>query len=82
MRAQIPFVPKSASASTGTTGPPRYRLMIGHASKREFPQARVIRMNAKATIQHPPKPRNVPNPTLVCLWRWLDKDLELHYGLR
>ncbi len=83
MRPQIPFVPKkSSSAPTGAPAPPRHRLMIGQASRREFPTERVIRMNAKVTIQHPPKPRGVPNPTLVCLWRWLDRDLERHYGLR
>ena len=82
MRAQIAFVPEKVSLPTRPIGPPRYRLMIGQASKREFPKERVIRMNAKVTIQHPPKPRNAPNPTLVSLWRWLDRDLERHYGLR
>jgi hypothetical protein len=82
MRAQIPIVYRKSSAPTEATpvGPTRYRMMIGQASKREFPKERVIRMNAKATIQHPSKPRNVPNPTLVTLWRWLDRDLERHYG--
>jgi hypothetical protein len=82
MRAQIPFVPKTSAVASSALRPPRYRLMIGQASQREFPRERVIRMNAKVTIQHPPKPRNVSNPTLGCLWRWLDKDLERHYGLR
>ena len=84
MRAQIPFMPmkSTATAQARPLGPPRYRLMIGQASKREFATKRVIRMNAKVTIQHPPKSRNVPNPTLVSLWRWLDRDLERHYGFR
>jgi hypothetical protein len=82
MRAQIAFAPEKVPLPTRPIGPPRYRLMIGQASQREFPQKRVIRINAKVTIQHPPKPRNVTNPTLVSLWRWLDRDLERHYGLR
>jgi len=57
--------------------PPFYRLTIGQANKREFPKDRLIRMNAKVAIQGPSKPPNV----LVCLWRWLDTALELHYGL-
>jgi hypothetical protein len=84
MRAQIPFMPmkSTATAQARPLGPPRYRLMIGQARKREVATERVIRMNAKVTIQHPPKSRNVPNPTLVSLWRWLDRDLERHYGFR
>lgn len=84
MRAQIPFVYEKSSApmEAKPLGPPRYRLMIGQASGRELPKERVIRMNAKVTIQHPSKPRNHPNPTLVSLWRWLDRDLERHYGFR
>src|SRR5579863_327351 len=83
MRAQIPVVYKKSSAvmQAGQLGPPRYRLMIVQASRRELPKERMIRMNAKVTIQHPPKPRNVSNPTLVSIWRRLDRDLELHYGL-
>ncbi len=84
MRAQIPIVYKKSPAPMPPRqlGPPRYRLMIGQASKREFPEERVLRMNAKVTIQHPAKPRNISNPTLVSLWRWLDRDLERHYGFR
>ncbi|SRR6266851_731819 len=82
MRAQIPFVSQKSPAPARRLGPHHYRLMIGQAGKREFPKERLIRMNAKVTIQHPSKPRNVPNPTLVSLWRWLDRDLERHYGLR
>jgi hypothetical protein len=82
MRAQIPVVFKNSPAPPKRLGPPRYRLMIGQASKRELPQDGVIRMNVKVPIQHPPKPRNVTNTTFVCLWRWLDRDLERHYGLR
>jgi hypothetical protein len=81
MRAQIPLVLKNSAAPPRPPGPPRYRLMIGQASKREFPHERVIRMNAKIPIQHPPKPRGTVNPTLVCLWRWLDRDLQQHYEL-
>jgi len=82
MRAQIPLVFAKSPAPAGPPRPPCYRLMICQASKRELPQERVIRMNAKAPIQHPPKPRNVVNPTLVSIWRWLDRDLERHYGWR
>jgi len=82
MRAQTPFVPKNAPVPACPQGPPRYRLMICQAGKREFPKERIVRMNVKGTIQHPPKPRYVTNPTLVSLWRWLDRDLERHYGLR
>lgn len=81
MRAQIPFASKKLQTPARKLGTPRYRLMIGQASNREFPKERVIRLNAKVGFQHPPKPRNVANPTLVCLWRWLDRDLERHYGL-
>jgi hypothetical protein len=80
MRAQISFVPKNSPTPAIPQGPPRYRLIIGQAGQREFPKQRVVRMNVKSTIQHPAKPRNVSNPTLLCLWRWLDKDLERHYG--
>ena len=84
MRAQIPIVNKKSSVpmEARRLGPPHYRLMIGQANRRELPKERVIRMNAKVTIQHPSKPRNVANPTLVSLWRWLDRDLERHYGFR
>ncbi len=61
MRAQIPLVFKKSSLPTRPPGPPHYRLMIGQASKREFPKERVIRMKGKVTIQHPPKSRDVPN---------------------
>ena len=89
MRAQIPIVYKKSftpekpeAMETRPVAPPRYRLMIGQASKRELPKERLFRMNARVAIQHPSKPRNVPNPTLVSLWRWLDRDLERHYGFR
>jgi hypothetical protein len=82
MRAQNPVVFKKSSMPAKPLGPPRYRLMICQASKRELPQERIIRMNVKVPIQHPPKPGNVSNPTLVSIWRWLDRDLERHYGLR
>jgi hypothetical protein len=62
--------------------PPTYRLMILQASKREFPKDRVFRLNAKLPIQHPPKPALMVDPTLVALWRDLDRQLELHYGFR
>jgi hypothetical protein len=82
MRAQIPFVPKHSTTPAVPRRPPCYRLMIGQASKGEFPVQRIVRMNAKCTIQHPAKPRGAVDPTLVCLWRWLDKDLDRRYGLR
>lgn len=61
--------------------PPQYRLMIGQASKREFPKERVFRLNAKLPIQHPPKPKGMANFTTVSLWRLLDRTLETMYGL-
>jgi len=82
MRGQIPYEPKNPPLPARPPAPPRYRLMIGQVSKRELPKERVIRMNAKVAIQHPPKQRGFSNPTLVSLWRWLDRDLDLHYGLR
>jgi hypothetical protein len=82
MRAQIPFAPKNSAAPAVPQGPAHYRLMIGQAGRREFPEQRIVRMNAKCTIQHPAKPRGAVDPTLVSLWRWLDRDLERHYGLR
>lgn len=79
MRSQAPPWEKAA----GRPGcPPVYRVMIGQASKREFPQARVFHLHQKLPIQHPPKSRGMTNPTLVCLWRQLDENLERHYGLR
>jgi len=71
MRPIIPYMPKKD-----------YRLMIGQASKREFPKDRVFRLNAKLPIQHPPKAKPAIDPTLVCLWRDLDRQLELSYGFR
>ena len=62
--------------------PPQYRLMILQASKREFPSTRLFPLQGRLDVQHPPKPKKTPNPTLVCLWRKLDKTLEMHYGLR
>jgi hypothetical protein len=62
--------------------PPRYRLMILQASKREFPQARVFPLRHKLPVQHPAKPRGMANPTLVSLWRQLDGILKTHYGLQ
>lgn len=61
--------------------PPRYRLMILQAGKREFPQARVIALGARLAIQHPPLPKGKSNPALVCLWRQLDQTLQRQYGL-
>jgi hypothetical protein len=82
MRAQIPLLFKNSPAPARPPGPPRYRLMIGQASSRELPRERVIRMNVKLPLQHPPKPRGFANPTLVSLWRQLDQTLERHYGWR
>ena len=81
MRAQKPFVRKGASVPLPVVRP-RFRLMIGQANQREFPKDRVMRLHASATIQHPPVARNVPNPTLVSLWRSLDETLETSYGFR
>ena len=81
MRGQIPFAAGKSPVPARPPGPPRYRLTIYQASEREFPKERIIRMNAKVAIQHPPNARNVSNPTLVSIWRWLDRDLERHYGL-
>jgi hypothetical protein len=61
--------------------PPQYRLMILQASKREFPHARIFPLHQKLPVQHPPKPRGMANPTLVCLWRTLDDTLKKHFGL-
>jgi len=82
MRAQIPLVFAKSPVQARPPGPSRYRIMICQASKREFPKERVIRMMIKVPIQHPPKPRGFCDPTLVSIWRWLDRDLERHYGLR
>ena len=82
MRAQIPVVFQNRPPRPQPAIAPQYRLMIGQVSKREFPAGRVFRLNAKLPIQHPPKPKNVPNLTPVTLWRTLDQRLELHYGLR
>jgi len=78
MRAQTPPWEKAA-AKPGR--PPRYRMMILQASKREFPQARVFPLHQKLPVQHPPKPKGMANPTLVSLWRDLDAILKSHYGL-
>lgn len=80
MRAQIPLIFKNSPTPLPQT-PPRYRLMIGQCSKREFPKTRVLRLHAQLPIQHPLVPKNTPNPTLVCLWRSLDETLQRHYGL-
>jgi hypothetical protein len=61
--------------------PPQYRMMILQASKREFPHARIFPLRQKLPVQHPPKPRGMTNPTLVCLWRTLDDTLKKHFGL-
>jgi hypothetical protein len=61
--------------------PPQYRLMILQASKREFPHARIFPLHQTLPVQHPPKPRGMTNPTLVCLWRTLDDTLKKHFGL-
>lgn len=62
--------------------PPQYRLMILQAGKREFPSTRLFPLPGQLDVQHPPKPKGKPNPTLVCLWRNLDKTLGMHFGLR
>lgn len=82
MRKQISLVFKNRPTRHRNEARPQYRLMIGQASKREFPKDRVFQLNARLPIQHPPKPRNVANPTTVSLWRYLDRTLETCYGLR
>ena len=81
MRPQKPFLPKRVEVAR-PQGPPRFRVMIGQASKREFPKERLTRLGVTVAIQHPPLARNVPNPTLVSLWRSLDQTLERFYGFR
>lgn len=82
MRKQIPLVFKNRLPAREPETRAQYRLMIGQAGKREFPEERVVRLNARLPVQHPPKPKNVPNPTTVSLWRFLDQTLERMYGLR
>ena len=81
MRAQKPFVAKGVEVPRAP-GPPRFRVLIGQASKREFPKHRVVRLHATTTIQHPPFERHRLNPTLVALWRTLDSVLERFYGFQ
>jgi hypothetical protein len=85
MRAQIPIVLKNQPEKPlppPIATRPQYRLMMGQVSKREFPKDRLFRLNAKLPIRRPPVPRGFPNPTLMTLWRSLDRQLELSYGLR
>jgi hypothetical protein len=81
-RAQIPFVFKNRPPQPSPAPRPQYRLMIGQVSKREFPKDRVFRMNAKPpiSVHDSLDPRYAP--TLGCLWRTLDRELEMHYNLR
>lgn len=77
MRPQVPLWETSAAKPNR---PPQYRMMILQASKREFPRPRVFPLHQKLAVQHPPKPKGMTNPTLVCLWRTLDETLKKHYG--
>ena len=81
-RAQIPLVFKNSPPQPSPAPRPQYLLMIGQVSKREFPKDRAFRRNAKPPIPVHDSLNQRYAPTLECLWRTLDRELEMHYNLR